>query len=149
MKIKDSKITSLERSIEENSPLIESAKKNQENLREANVKTDYLPRLLNDAPDIELNERSTQKFKTEIVQCVMNLIELKVPVEKVGEVIREVSTLCGKNVDHLPSASTVNRIADSKVALAQKQIGTVQKGKERTTLYTDETCMGRVCKRMW
>ena len=55
----------------------------------------------------------------------MNLTDLKVPTEKVGHVIKEVMSLCGKQPNVVPSASTVNRIVDSKLAVAHKQISDV------------------------
>ncbi|KAK3094747.1 hypothetical protein FSP39_005715 [Pinctada imbricata] len=68
----------------------------------------------------------------------MNLTDLKVP-EKVGNVIKEVMSLCGKQPNAVPSESTVNRIVDSKLAVAHKQISDVLLEKKNTTLYTDET----------
>lgn len=40
----------------------------------------------------------------------MNLIDLKVPNEKVGAVIKEVMKLCGKTPNAVPSAATVKRV---------------------------------------
>ena len=69
----------------------------------------------------------------------MNLTNLKVPSEKVGNVIREVSKLCDKVPNSVPSATAVNRIVDSKLTISHKQLDKVLEGKEHTTLYTDET----------
>ena len=69
----------------------------------------------------------------------MNLTNLKVPSEKVGQVIREVLQLGGKTPNAVPPATTVNRITDAKLSIAHKQIDEVLGKKGNTTLYTDET----------
>jgi len=51
---------------------------------------------------------------------VCDEFDMKVPVERVGPVLSEVAKLCGKTVDRVPSASTVNRIVNSKLAVSQK-----------------------------
>lgn len=71
--------------------------------------------------------------------CVMNLTNLKVPSEKVGNVIREVSKLCGKFPNSVPSVTAVSKIVDYTLIISHKQLNKVLEGKEHTTLYTDET----------
>lgn len=44
-----------------------------------------------------------------------------------------------KNPNAIPSTRTVNTIVDSKIAVSQKQLGTVLSKKEDSTIYTDET----------
>ncbi|VDI51195.1 Hypothetical predicted protein [Mytilus galloprovincialis] len=95
--------------------------------------------LFNDNSEIELFDKSSNKYTTKTVRCVMNLTDLKVSSEKVGKVINEVSQLYGKIPNAVPSATAVNRIVDSKLALSHKQLDKVPKGKEQNTLYTDET----------
>ncbi len=59
-------------------------------------------------------------------------------MKELGVLLKKVANLCGNNINRLPSASTVNRIVDSKLAASQKQLGSLLKDKASTTLYTDE-----------
>lgn len=52
----------------------------------------------------------------------MNLTSAGVSSGAVGKVIKEVSKLVGKSVDHVPSRQTVDRISVQKVAVVQKQV---------------------------
>lgn len=129
----------MKETVTSNEEVVSNANKNVKDLKDANLTIDYMQALLNDSPQLELYDASENKYTHDAVMCMMNLTDMKVPVERVGPVIKEVAKLCGKNVDRLPSASTFNRIVDSKLAVAQKPIGSVSKDKEKTTLYTDET----------
>lgn len=44
-----------------------------------------------------------------------------------------------KKPNAIPSKRTVNTFVDSKIAVSQKQLGTVLSKKEDSTIYTDET----------
>lgn len=132
-----SEVANLRDTLRVNEEVVASATQTAKELAEANLTIDYMQALLNDSPDVQLCDETSSKYNNETVMCVMNLTDMKVPVERVGPVISEVAKLCGKTVDRVPYASTVNRIVDSK--LAQKQVGSVLKEKDHTTLYTDET----------
>ena len=108
-------------------------------LMNAEQNEQYLQDLLDDNKDLILYDKTTNKYSTEAVVCVMNLTNLEVPSEKVGQVIREVLQLGGKTPNAVPSAATVNRITDAKLSIAHKQIDEVLGKKGNTTLYTDET----------
>ncbi|XP_033730479.1 uncharacterized protein LOC117319875 [Pecten maximus] len=95
--------------------------------------------LLLDECDLHVYDHQSNTFTPELVECAMNLTNLKVATHNVGPVIREVSSLCGKIPNRLPSRTTVDNMVDRKVSLSQKQLGTVLSAKEETTLYTDET----------
>ena len=137
--MKDTEINHLRAKISENDEILKRAKETENQLREANESIDYLQLLLNDSAEIPLFDTVAQKYTTDTAECVMNLTDLKVPSEKVGEVIKAVATLCGKTINRVPAPSTVNRIADSKIAVAQRQTASTLKDKPETTLYTDET----------
>ncbi|WAR10687.1 hypothetical protein MAR_035763 [Mya arenaria] len=92
--------------------IVLAAEENKNQLDDANRANDYLHGLLNDTKNIELYDENQNKYNNETAMCVMNLTDMKVPVERVGPVIKEVAKLCGKTVDRTPSAATVNRIVD-------------------------------------
>ncbi|KAK3091774.1 hypothetical protein FSP39_022550 [Pinctada imbricata] len=122
---------------------IESAEEQIKDLKsklmDAETNEGYLQNLLDDSKPLKLYDKDSNSYTTDAVQCVMNLTNLKVPSEKVGEVIREVLILGNKTPNAVPSATTVNRITDTKLAVAHKQIDKVVGPKKNTTLYTDET----------
>lgn len=138
-KKQEAEIFDLHETIHKNDKIVASAEQKVKDFNDLNLSIDYMQSLLNDIPEMQLYDDTAGKYTNETALCVMNLTDMKVPVERVGPVIKEVSKLCGKTVDRVPSAATVNRIVDSKLAVSQKQIGTVLKTKEKTTLYTDET----------
>ena len=65
---------------------------------------------LNYSSDLQLYDETSNKYTNETVECVMNPTDMKVPIERVGSVIKEVAKLCGKNVDRIPAATTVNQM---------------------------------------
>ncbi|XP_076075718.1 uncharacterized protein LOC143046441 [Mytilus galloprovincialis] len=77
--------------------------------------------------------------KKSLPKCVINLSDLKVPIEKISPVIKQIADICGKIPNNLPSTRTIERMIDSKIAIAHKQISNVLSNKIDTTLYTDET----------
>ncbi|KAK3096945.1 hypothetical protein FSP39_005015 [Pinctada imbricata] len=94
-------------------------------LQDAETNEGYLQNLLDDSKPLKLYDKDSNSYTTDAVQCVMNLTNLKVPSEKVGEGIREVLILGNKTPNAVPSATTVNRITDTKLAVAHKQIDKV------------------------
>ncbi|XP_033753089.1 uncharacterized protein LOC117336587 [Pecten maximus] len=107
--------------------------------KDLHISNDYMQGLLLDECDLHVYDHQSNTFTPELVECAMNLTNLKVATHNVGPVIREVSSLCGKIPNRLPSRTTVDNMVDRKVSLSQKQLGTVLSAKEETTLYTDET----------
>lgn len=136
---KEEQLKSIQEVLNETGEIVSRVEDSEKELNEAHKTVDYLTSLINDTTELELFDETEKKYSNETVQCIMNLTDLKVPTEKVGSVIKEVTRLCGKKVNRVPSASTVNRIVDSKVALAETQVGSLLKDKPHTTLYTDET----------
>lgn len=96
-------------------------------IKEYNESIQYLQSLLEGTPDILLFKEDNKKYSDETFQCIMNLTDLNVPNEKVGAVIKEVMTLCGKTPNDVPSAATVKRFVDSKLSVSHKQISDVLK----------------------
>ncbi|KAH3893408.1 hypothetical protein DPMN_017555 [Dreissena polymorpha] len=141
LKVKDNEIERLKVQLFANNEIIMKAKNNEKELKEAKASNDYLQSLQSDSTKIELElfDTISQTYSMATVECVMNLTDLKVPSEKVGEVIRTVALLCGKTVSRVPAPSTVNRFVDSKIALAHKHIASKVTKEMETTLYTDET----------
>ena len=139
LKVKDNEIKKLKAEVSKNAEVVEKAKQAEKELKNANESIDYLQSLLEDNAELKIFDSESQTYSNETVECVMNLTDLKVPSEKVGEVIKTVSSFCGRSVNRVPAPSTVNRIVDSKVAIAQKQIASQLKDKTDTTMYTDET----------
>jgi len=74
-------------------------------------------------PELPVYDEAEHKYTIETVQCVMILTDMKVPTKQNGNVMKEVAKLCGININRVPSASTVNRNVDSKVALSETQVG--------------------------
>ena len=149
LKNKTEEIQLIQSVLDETEEVVSYAEKNKKELQEANETIDFMNDIINDNPELAVYDEAEHKYTNETVQCVMNLTDMKVPTEKVENVMKEVAKLCGKNINRVPSASTVNRIVDSKVALSETQIGSVLKEKENTTLYTDETRkinMANACK---
>lgn len=103
--------------------------------KELNRSNEYLQDLINDNPDVNL----LAEGKNELVQCAINLTNLKVATKNVSAVIQEVGKLCGKNFTNLPTRQTVDNFVDRKIAISQKQVGSVLSHEKDTTLYTDET----------
>ena len=100
---------------------------------------DFLEEIINDDDNtITLYDKLSKYYSTEAQECVMNLTDVGVSSRSVGKVIEEVSKLCGKTVDRVPSRHTVDRINTQKVAVVQTQLHSIQ-SKTNTTLYTDET----------
>lgn len=67
--------------------------KQQQNETEQSLQ--YLQSLLDDSSEMLLYDKATNQYLTDTVMCVMNLTNNKIPSEKVGKVIEEVSHLCG------------------------------------------------------
>ena len=104
------------------------------------LRIDYLESLLEDKSLVNtFDEVVSNRYTPELVNCVMNLNDLKVPNEKVGKSINEVLKLGGKVPNAVPSSSTVSRMIDAKLAAVHKHINKVLSEKSSTILYTDET----------
>lgn len=68
----------------------------EEELKELSMSNDYLQGLLENEADLYLFDPEQNKFTPELVECAMNLTNLKVASRNVGPVIKEVAGLCGK-----------------------------------------------------
>ena len=96
------------------------------------ISNDYLQDLVNDVAEINVN-------CNELVQCAINLTNLKVATKNVTPVIREVGSLCGRKFNSLPSRTTVDNFIDRKISIGHKQIAKELAPSKHTTLYTDDT----------
>ena len=76
--------------------------------------------LVQDEADLMVYNDETHTYTNELVECAMNLTDLKVSSKNVGPVIGVVSSLCGKIPNQLPSKSCVNNFADLKLVISQK-----------------------------
>ena len=124
--------TSLKNACEQASKVLKETKDNV-------LRIDYLESLLEDKSLVNtFDEVVSNRYTPELVNCVMNLNDLKVPNEKVGKVINEVLKLGGKVPNAVPSFSTVSRMIDAKLAAVHKHLNKVLPEKSSTTLYTDE-----------
>ncbi|KAJ8309838.1 hypothetical protein KUTeg_011703 [Tegillarca granosa] len=91
--------------------------------------------------------KKQKTYTPEFVNCIINLTSFKVAKQQVGSVVTEVTRLCGKTPNQLPSGTTVNRIVDRKMSIFHKQICHILQRKESSTLYTDYTKkFGKTCK---
>lgn len=124
------KVETLEAKIAESSSDAETVDTLKEELKACTESIHYLQSLLEDTTDVQLYDEVETKYSDEFFQCVMNLTDLKVPSEEVGAVMKEVRKLCGKT-PNVPSASTVNRVVDSKLSVTQKQINAVLPNKKK------------------
>ncbi|XP_021339625.1 ERC protein 2-like, partial [Mizuhopecten yessoensis] len=123
----------------ENMQLKEEKNKLTAHERDLEISNDYLQALLKDEGELIVYNEETNVFSNELVECAMNLTDMKVAAKNVGPVIKEVASLCGKEPNRLPSRQTVDSFNDRKVAVSQKQLSKVLPSSKDTTLYTDET----------
>ncbi|KAK6168594.1 hypothetical protein SNE40_019794 [Patella caerulea] len=107
--------------------------------KELEKSVEYLQGLINDTDEIIVCDPSINIYSNRLIECVMNLTNLKIATKNVGPVIQEVATLWGKRVNRLPSRQTVDNIVDRKVSMSQKQVSQITAKEKDTTLYTDET----------
>lgn len=101
-------------------------------------KNDYLMNLIDENEPLQIFDEETNQFKPELINCVMELQNCNISVANIPKAIRAVSSLCGRTPNHVPSASTINRINDMRVSVALKQMEDISMS-ENLTLYTDET----------
>ncbi|CAG2225674.1 unnamed protein product [Mytilus edulis] len=99
---------------------------------------DYVRNLILDNNLLELYDETSNQFTADTIECVMNLQNNNISASKIGEVIRTVCSLCKRQPNRVPSATTVNRISDMKLYIATKQVEDLSK-KSNLTLYSDET----------
>ncbi|KAK6180548.1 hypothetical protein SNE40_012681 [Patella caerulea] len=103
--------------------------------KELEKSVEYLQGLINDTDEIIVCDPSINIYSNRLIECVMNLTNLKIATKNVGPVIQEVAT----RVNRLPSRQTVDNIVDRKVSMSQKQVSQITAKEKDTTLYTDET----------
>ncbi|KAK3107360.1 hypothetical protein FSP39_012735 [Pinctada imbricata] len=111
----------------------------EEKYKELTLSNEYLQDLIQDKADLLVYDHDTNTFSPELVECAMNLTDLKVATRNVGPVIREVASLCGKIPNRLPTRTAVDNFVDRKIIVSQKHVGSVAARAKETTLYTDET----------
>ena len=99
----------------------------------------YLETLINDNETIDLKEPMKNIYSNNLVECVLNLTDLKVATKNVGPVIKEAAKLFGKGVTNIPTRQSVDRIVDRKISQTHKHVGQEAAPSKNTTLYTDET----------
>jgi len=109
--------------------------KENDNLKEDN---DYLVALLNDDSHLTPWNEEKGTYSTQMTECVMKLLNLKVSSNNIGEVVEAVADLCGKVPDKWPSRQTVDRMSDRRLSLATKQLDSIAE-KINLTYYLDET----------
>ncbi|CAC5401264.1 unnamed protein product [Mytilus coruscus] len=114
---------------------VNTLKAKNKDLEEEN---DYVRNLIQDNNLLELYDETSNQFTADTIECVMNLQNNNISASKIGEVIRTVCSLCKRQPNRVPSATTVNRISDMKLSIATKQVEDLSK-KSNLTLYSDET----------
>ncbi|CAG2190073.1 unnamed protein product [Mytilus edulis] len=128
MHVAKEKIEKLEQSVN----TLKAKNKDQEE------ENDYVRNLILDNNLLELYDETSNQFTADTIECVMNLQNNNISASKIGEVIRTVCSLCKRQPNRVPSATTVNRISDMKLYIATKQVEDLSK-KSNLTLYSDET----------
>lgn len=98
---------------------------------------EYLGDLLNDDKHIQCFQDG--EYTTETRNCIYQLLEQNVPSRSIGPVINCVAALCKKEVDQVPSKTTILNMNVERLMLSQAQIVDEVASKDNTTLYTDET----------
>ncbi|CAC5383514.1 unnamed protein product [Mytilus coruscus] len=68
-------------------------RKLNEELKECHTSIDYLESLLQDTPELILYDEDLKKFNTKTIECVINPSDLKVPIEKIYPVIKQVTDI--------------------------------------------------------
>lgn len=99
----------------------------------------YLESLIQDTTPINLIDAEKRMYCNNVVECAINLTNLKVATKNIGPVLKKVAKLCGKTLVNIPSRQAVDTFVDRKVALSHKYVGKVAASSTSTTLYTDET----------
>lgn len=103
-----------------------NAEKSQiaEEPKELSISIDLQGLLENDT-DLYVYDPDQNKYTNELVECAINLTNLKVASRNVGPVIKEVAGLCGKIPNKLPSRSAVDNFNDRKIAISHMHLGSV------------------------
>lgn len=96
---------------------VNTLKAKNKDLEEEN---DYVRNLIQDNNLLELYDETSNQFTADTIECVMNLQNNNISASKIGEVIRTVCSLCKRQPNRVPSATTVNRISDMKLSIATK-----------------------------
>jgi hypothetical protein len=112
--------------------------KENEQLKEENH---YLITLLNDnKTDQGVHTWDDDKncYTPQLVNCIMKLLDFNISTRHISKVIEEVCHLCNVVPNKLPSRQTIDRINDSRLDVATKQMGTLIEN-ENLTLYSDKT----------
>lgn len=139
LKIENSRVSNMSSEKEEKlKQLVSDHKKLQVSHSNLIVENDYLRNLIEDNKPLEVFDESTTQFWPELINCVMELQDCNVSVVNIPKGITAVSALCGRNPNKLPSQSTINRMNDSRVSIASKQMKDISES-ENITLYSDET----------
>jgi len=123
----------------ENRVINEQLKNIQLEFEQNSISNDYLQDLVNDVAEINVYDKVENVYCNELVQCAINLTNLKVATKNVTPVIREVGSLCGRKFNSLPSRTTVDNFIDRKISISHKQIAKELAPSKHTTLYTDDT----------
>ncbi|CAC5376848.1 unnamed protein product [Mytilus coruscus] len=106
---------------------VKTLKAKNKDLEEEN---DYVRNLIQDNNVLELYDETSNQFTADTIECVMNLQNNDISASKIGEVIRTVCSLCKRQPNRVPSATTVNRISDMKLSIATKQVEDLSKKTE-------------------
>jgi len=123
MKAKDAELQNYKIKFEDKLANTESVlnklKVEKKNLTEEN---DYLRNIIQDNEILELFDETSNRFTNDTLQCVMNLQNFNVSASNIGPVIENVCLLCKRKPNKVPSYTTVNRINDTRIAVATKQM---------------------------
>ncbi|WAR06000.1 LOW QUALITY PROTEIN: hypothetical protein MAR_021369 [Mya arenaria] len=104
-----------------------------------NASVTYVESLVNETEPIEFMDSEKNAYSNSLVECAINLTNLKVATRNVGPVFKVVAKFCGKNVKNIPSRQVIDTFVDRKLAITQKHVGIAAAASSYTTLYTDET----------
>ena len=115
-----------------NKQLEEDKKSLQENVS-------YLQQLLEDNCELTLYNKVQQSYCPELVRTVWDLHNLSVPTRSAGDVIKSITSICGRTVDRVPCKATVDNMVKAKVVVSQDHVAGSLADKKDTTLMTDET----------
>ena len=79
------------------------------------------------------------KYSAEMQKTIYELLESHVSARRIEGVIRSVCKLIGRDVNNIPSKSTIYNMNTQRLILAHKQLGDEFASKENSTLMSDET----------
>lgn len=127
---------------EELNQLTHEVEDSKKECNDSRTENDWLRDLLNDEfnkQEITVYDADRNCYSTELHACVYTLLENHVSAVKKGPVINAVLKLVDKQLNKVPSPSTIHNMNLQRLHISQKQIAEVVQESQNISLYTDET----------